>query len=231
MITLITYQAGFGQLSFSPFCVKAMWLLQAAGVAWERRDSNDPRKYPKAKLPAIKENRQIIGDTHNIQAYLEAKGADFWGDIDSAARAMGHALIRMAEEHIYFHIVLDRWGNEEIWPIIREEYFAAIPGVLRRPVTAAIRKATLKGMQAQGLGRFTPEERLARIEPDLRAISDVLGDGPYLLGDVPRLPDYSVAAMLGAIVASPIPTGLSERVTNDPKLTDYAQRVANRMAA
>ncbi|MEJ6402840.1 glutathione S-transferase family protein [Yoonia sp. 2307UL14-13] len=230
MITLITYQAGFGQLSFSPFCVKAMWLLQAADVEWKRDDCNDPRKYPKAKLPAIKDNGQIIGDSHSIQAHLESKGADFWGRADPAARAMGHALIRMAEEHIYFHILLDRWGNEKIWPIIREEYFAAIPALLRRPITGAIRKSTLKGMHAQGLGRFTPEERLRRIEPDLQAIHHVLGDDPFLLGDEPRLPDYSVAAMLGAIIASPLPTGLSERVANDPKLADYAKRVADRMA-
>ena len=230
MITLITYQCGFGQLSFSPFCVKAIWLLQAAGLDWEREDSTDPRKFPFAKLPAIRDGEQIIGDSHNIQSHLEAEGADFWGDVDTTSRATGHALIRMAEEHIYFHIVLDRWANEEIWPIIREEYFAAIPALLRKPITGAIRKSTLKGLETQGLGRFTPDERLARIEPDLQSIADVLGDGQYLFGETPCLPDFSVAAMLGAIIASPLPTGLSQRVANDPLLVEYTQRVADRMA-
>ncbi len=228
MITLITYQAGFGQLSFSPFCVKAIWLLEAASVPWQREDSNDPRKFPHAKLPAIRTPEGIIGDSHNIQAYLERQGADFWGDVTD--RSTGHAFIRMVEEHMYFHVVLDRWANEEIWPIIRENYFAAIPKLLRKPITGSIRKATLKGLETQGLGRFTSEERLERIEHDLVAIATRLRDQPYLMGDQISLPDYSVAAMLGAIFASPRPTPLSERVAKDTILSDYAKRVADRMS-
>ncbi len=227
MITLITYQAGFGQPSFSPFCIKAMWLLQAAGVEWQREDSNDPRKMPYAKLPAIRTPEGIIGDSHNIQAYLERQGADFWGD--AGDRVLGHALIRMAEEHMYFHLVLDRWENEEVWPIIRENYFAAIPRLLRKPITGAIRKGTLKGLRSQGLGRFTPEERLQRIEFDLVALANQLQDRPFLLGDTPSLPDYSVAAMLNMATAAPLPTLLSTRVATDSVLVDYGARVAERM--
>ncbi|MEM6940646.1 MAG: glutathione S-transferase family protein [Pseudomonadota bacterium] len=230
MITLITYPSGFGQLSFSPFCVKVMWLLQMAGVQWQREDSNDPRKFPQGKLPAIRDGGQIIGDSHTIQSHLETKGADFWGDVDPAARAMGHAVMRMAEEHIYFHLLLDRWENEEIWPIIRTEYFSAIPALLRKPITGRLRRGVLKGMDTQGLGRFTAGERLARIEPDLQAIADMLGGGSFLLGDIPRLPDLSVGAMLGAIMASPRPTPLSERVANDARLAEYAKRITDRMA-
>lgn len=131
---------------------------------------------------------------------------------------------------MYFHIVLDRWGNEELWPIIRENYFAAIPKLLRKPITGAIRKGTLKGLETQGLGRFTPEERLERIEQDFVAIASRLNGQAYLMGDQISLPDYSVAAMLGAALASPLPTPLSERVANDPILSDYANRVAERMA-
>ncbi len=226
MITLITYQAGFGQLSYSPFCVKAMWLLQAAGADWQREDSNDPRKMPYAKLPAIRTPEGIIADSHNIQRYLEKRGADFWGDAD---RTLGHALIRMAEEHMYFHLVLDRWGEGDNWPVIRDAYFAALPGLLRKPIANSIRNGTLKGLHAQGLGRFTPAERMDRIAPDLAAITDRLAGRNYLMGQQISLPDYTVAAMLGAMMATPVPTLLSKRVANDAVLSDYASRVAERM--
>ena len=228
MITLITYRAGFGQLSFSPFCIKAIWLLQAAGVKWQREDTNDPRKFPYAKLPAIRTPGGIIGDSHNIQTYLERQGVDFWGDVRD--RGTGQAFIRMAEEHIYFHLLLDRWGNDQIWPIIRENYFSDIPRLLRKPIANGLRKTTLKGLQTQGIGRFTPQERLDRIEPDLAAIASRLDGQPYLMGDRISLPDYSVAAMLTMATAAPLPTLLSERVANDAVLTDYANRVAERMA-
>ncbi|MFQ1699378.1 glutathione S-transferase family protein [Loktanella agnita] len=227
MITLITYQAGFGQPSLSPFCVKAMWLLQAAGVDWQREDSNDPRKMPYAKLPAIRTAQGIIADSHDIQTHLEEQGAQFWGV--AADRVLGHALIRMAEEHMYFHILMDRWGDDDVWPIIRDTYFDAIPGLLRKPITSSIRKAVMKGMHTQGLGRFDRIARMERIEPDLMAIATLLRDQPYLLGDTINLPDYPVAAMLSAAMAGPLPTALRERVSDDPVLSDYAARMTQEM--
>lgn len=77
MITLITYPAQFGTRSSSPFCIKAEYLLNMAGVPWQRQDENDPRKWPKAKLPAITVDTDIIGDSDGIRLYLEGQGADF----------------------------------------------------------------------------------------------------------------------------------------------------------
>jgi glutathione S-transferase len=196
-------------------------------VDWTREDSNDPRKMPYAKLPAIRTPHGIIGDSHNIQSYLESQGADFWGKVSDPVT--GHALIRMAEEHMYFHIVLDRWGNDDVWPIVRDTYFADLPRLLRKPIANGIRKATLKGLNSQGLGRFTPAERLQRIEPDLAAITTRLDGQPYLMGDDVSLPDYTVAAMLGAAMATPLETPLRQRVANDAVLSDYTARVAQRM--
>lgn len=228
MIELITYKAGFGQLSFSPFCVKAIWLLQASGLPWQRKDSGDPRKMPYAKLPAIRVDDRMIADSHNIQSYLETQGADFWGGVTD--RATGHALIRMAEEHMYFHLVMDRWGNETVWPILRDSYFAQIPGLIRKPVTNGIRKGLLKGLNAQGIARFSEAERLARIIPDLAAISQRLSGQNYLMGDQISLPDYSVAAIIGGMLATPKPTLLTRKVAEYSDVVDYAARVVAKMA-
>lgn len=54
MITLITYAPAFGQVAASPFCVKAIWLLNMSGQKWQREDSMDPRRMPKQKLPVIR---------------------------------------------------------------------------------------------------------------------------------------------------------------------------------
>ncbi len=76
MITLITYAPSFGQPAASPFCIKAIWLLNMSGLAWEREDTADPRKMPKQKLPAIRIGSDIIPDSDNIRTYLEAQGAE-----------------------------------------------------------------------------------------------------------------------------------------------------------
>ncbi|MEL6452663.1 MAG: glutathione S-transferase family protein [Pseudomonadota bacterium] len=226
MLTLVTYPPAFGEPSASPFCVKAIYTLNLAGQPWQRQDTNDPRSWPKGKLPALWIDDTIIGDSDNIRHWLEENGAELDQGLSDLDRATARAFIRMAEEHMYFHIVLDRWGDNAVWPIVRDTYFAAVPKWLRGFVTSTLRRALLKGMNAQGLGRLTAGERLDRIEPDLKAISDRLWQGPFLFGARPTSADASVAAMLGAMAATPGGTALSRRVKDDLVLSDYVARVA-----
>ncbi|WP_415922518.1 glutathione S-transferase family protein [Tateyamaria sp. SN6-1] len=227
MLTLITYAPAFGTPSASPFCVKAMYLLNLAGVPWQRQDTNDPRRWPKGKLPALQSETEVIGDSDNIRAYLEEQGADFDAGLTEIQRATSRAFIRMVEEHMYFHILLDRWADDAVWPSIRDTYFAAIPSLLRNFITGRIRKDVLRGMAAQGMGRLTAGERLERIEPDLQAIAAHLWHGQFLFGDKPTAADASVAPMLAAMMATPSGTALSRRIKDDLILTRYVARVAD----
>lgn len=225
MITLITYRPAFGEPAASPFCTKAIWLLNMAGVSWARRDVDDPRGYPRAKLPAIEVDNQVIPDSDNIRAHIESLGHDFDAGLSDLDRATSRAFIRMAEEHMYFHIVMDRWGNNAVWPAIRDTYFRMIPRAIRGLVTRKLRKTCLQGLNAQGLGRLTPEERLERIEPDLQAITTRLWHGAFLFGNRPTAADASVVAMLSCMMATPGTTLLKTRITEDDVLRGYVERM------
>lgn len=224
MITLLTFRPAFGQFAASPFCVKAAWLLNLSGQKWTREDHDDPRRMPHQKLPAIRVGGNLIPDSENLRGFLEDQGADFDPGLSELDKATSRAFIRMAEEHMYFHIVLDRWGNDAVWPIIRDTYFHMIPKPIRGFVTSRLRKQCLSGMQRQGLGRFTEEERMQRLEPDLKAIAARLWHGPFLFGDHPTAADASVAAMLGNMRATPVKTLLQQRIAQDPMLSDYIDR-------
>ena len=225
MITLITYPANFGEPSASPFCTKAIYLLNMSGVKWQREDSNDPRKWPKAKLPAITVDGRTIGGSDGLYTYLTEQGADLDKGLSDNDKSTSHALLRMAEEHMYFHIVLDRWGNDTVWPTVRDAYFHEIPKWPRLMITSGLRRALIKGMQAQGLGRLTPTERMARLEPDLNAISQRLANAPFLFGDTPNHADASVVAMLGAMRSTPVTTELTQRIGSDAILSAYVDRM------
>lgn len=230
MITLITFAPSFGQPAASPFCVKAIWLLNQSGLPWQREDTADPRKMPKGKLPAIRTPEgEIIADSENIRSYLESQGAKFEVGLSDMDKATARAFIRMAEEHHYFHVVLDRWGNDTVWPTIRDTYFAQIPRPLRGFVTNRLRKTLLASMNAQDLGRFSAEERMARLEPDLEAITTRLWHGPFLFGDQPTAADASVAAMLANMRATPGETLLTTRIRADEVLCGYIDRVSAAM--
>lgn len=226
MITLTTFHPMFGEPSASSFSTKAIYMLNMAGVTWTRENTNDPRKWPKGKLPAITVDGQIIGDSDNIRAWLESTGADLNKGLSDIDRSTARALIRMAEEHLYFNVVMDRWGNDAVWPVIRDAYFRDVPWVLRGLVTNGLRKKLMRGMHVQGLGRLTPEERLERANQDLEAITARLFEGKFLFGDTPTLADASVAPVLGGLRSTPGDTALSLRVRNDPVLNPYVDRVA-----
>lgn len=229
MITLITFAPSFGQPAASPFCVKAIWLLNMSGQSWQRRDTHDPRKMPKQKLPAIVVDGTVVPDSDNIRSYLESQGADFDANLSDMEKASSRAFIRMAEEHMYFHVVMDRWGDDAVWPVIRETYFSSIPRLLRGVITNKLRKDCMQGMQHQGLGRFTPQERLERLEPDLKAITTRLWHGPFLFGDHPTSADASVAAMLANMRATPGKTLLKTRIAEDEILCRYIDRASDAM--
>jgi len=225
MYHLITFPAGMGTLSFSPFCIKAAWLLNHAGVAWERQDENDPRKYAHGKLPVLRDGEQLIHDSDGIRLFLEQQGADFWGDTSPRDKAIGHAFIRMAEEHIYFFGAIDRWMNDAVWPHTRDAYFHQIPNPIRRFVTNGLRKNLRRGLHTQGLMRLSPAEQVAKREADLAAVTAMLDGRDFLLGDAPTLPDFSVAAMLQAMSVTSIETDQTRRVQNDPVLMGYIARM------
>lgn len=224
MITLLTYAPSFGQPAASPFCVKAMMLLNMAGAAWTPEVLPDPRKMPYGKLPVIRVGHETIADSDNIRAWLEGQGTDFDAGLTPQQRAYSRALIRMVEEHLYFHVVYDRWADNAVWPVTRDSYFGMIPRPLRGLITNRIRKPVIASLHQMGIARFTPQERLARAEPDLQAITKLLTT-PFLFGDRPTAADASIAPQLAGMMATPVPTLLGDRVRGDHVLVDYVARV------
>ena len=225
MLELLTFRPAFGQPSGSPFCTKAVCFLNLAGVEWRRADLDDPRKMPHAKLPVVKDGQRLIPDSEGIRAFLEAGGADFDAGLTSKDKAYSRALIRMADEHLYFHLMHDRWANDAVWPHLREVYFAAIPGLLRGPLSGIVRRDVMRQLYGQGSGRLDDEERMARVEADLVALAELVSEG-FLFGDRPTAAACSVGPMLAAMTASPVETALASRVRGDATLRAYTTRVA-----
>lgn len=225
MFTLLTYPSGFGQFSLSPFCVKAACLLAKSGRKWRRQDVSDPRRMPHQKLPVLKTEARVIADSDSIRSVLESDGVDFDAGLTDEQRAFSRALIRMAEEHLYFHLVLDRWENPKAWPAVRETYFKDIPPLLRGTIAGALRKNLLKGLKTHGIGRFTPSERMQRIEADLGALRTLLQRSDYLFGSQPTAADLSVAPVLAAMRSNPVKTVLRNRIEQDEVFSNYLSRV------
>ena len=226
MMILRSFPEGFGCPSLSPFCVKAMHLLTASGVDWTVDFQSDPRKAPKGKFPVLVDGDVIVADTWAIRAHLlNRTGADLDAGLSVRERAQGTALARLAEDHLYFALVHDRWINEANWPMVRDTYFAEVPGLIRGMITRALRKSVRRDLDGHGIGRFNPDELAVRVKADLSAIRDAVSGG-FLFGDVPTHADFAVGPVLQALAASPGESKFKAMVQDDPVLMTYSQAVA-----
>lgn len=229
MIKFTIYPAAFGEPTASPFCMKALCMLSAAKLPFEIIETPDPRKAPKGKLPIIEVDDRVIADSEQIRAYIEGAGnIDFDDGLSDRDRAISRAIIRMVEEHVYFAIVADRWGEDDNWEHVREAFFGHIPGLVRGVVTRMVRKQAIQQLHGQGIGRHSREERFDRVRRDIIAIRELLGDQSFLFGDQPTAADFSVAPMLRASIVTPIEKPLAKFIKNDPNLMAYVTRVTDR---
>lgn len=225
MLTLLTFPSAFGLYSGSPFCVKAAYMLHLSGLDWRRSDLLDARKMPHGKLPVLRTPERLLADSDAIRHWLEAHGAEFDHGLSDLQRAQSRAMIRMAEDHLYFQLLMDRWSDDEVWQHLRNHFFGEVPRLIRNPVANGVRRSVLRGLRAQGMARFSAAERLDRAERDFEAVTACLWQGSFLLGDRLSAADLSVAPILAAMRATPVATALQRRVAGDRILSDYVDRV------
>ena len=223
---LQVFGPAFGQPDPSPFCLKAMCLLNLASVDWAPVPKSDVRKTPVGKLPVLIDGNTVVHDSDNIRIQLETHyNADFDKGLNSVQRAQSRSFIRMVEEHLYFCMVYDRWIPDASWAHIKKVFFGDLPIILRTIVPSIARRSVVSSVGGQGIGRLPYEEMLQRAKLDLAAIENLLGDRNYLFDDEPHAADVSCASVLVNMAASPHNSSLRECVRSNRKLLQYADRV------
>lgn len=229
MLELHTYRAAFGQPTATPFGVKVYILLKMAGLDFEVVYQDDPRKAPKGKFPLIVDGDETIADSSYIRRRLEtAHGADFDAGLSAEQKSISLAFQRMVEEHLYWSIVAARWVHPDNWPVLRDAYFTKIPGIVRPLIAGQIRKQVMRDMHGHGMGRHTLEDQFAFGAENLGAISDWLGDKPFMHGDAPTAVDASVGAFVAAVHDDGFDTPLRDAARARANLVAYAKRIKAR---
>lgn len=221
MITLLTFPGSFTCPSHSPFCVKAMCLLQLSGEEWEAEYHYDPRKMPYGKLPVARIGGEMVPDSSNIQRALEARGADFFPGLSAPQKAQAHAIQRMAEESLALGLVHERWLNDANWPVVRDTFFAEIPRLLRGPITRKLRKMIRTTHMLGGFARLSDADRERWLDADLGAIEAMLANGPFLFGAAPTAADASVLPVIDMMANLPTDTRLRRRIRQSDVLMRY----------
>lgn len=227
MITLYTFGANFGLPDPSPFVTKAEVLLKMSGLEY-KTDTQGFTKAPKGKLPYIDDDGTIVADSMHIRWHLENKhNIEFSPGLTDQQRAISWALERMCEEHLYWTVVMHRWLDDANFNKGPRKFFKAVPAPLRPLVTAKVRRDIKRNLWGQGLGRHTDQEVAQHAAADLKALSDFLGDNPWLMGANPTAGDATVFAFVASAMCAFFNGPIGDAARSHQNLVAYRDRGMN----
>ena len=230
MLTLHTYYPAMENPSASPFCVKAMILLNLAGVEWQPHWMHDPRKTVYGKLPVVDGPKGVVKDSNFLIDWLEAEGHDMFPGLDAKNLASAWALIRLTEHSLCEGMAYDRWMDDDCWAVAKPQFFGAMPFLLRLILPGIVRGDVRKKMHLHGIGRFSEEDRMIYMDRDLKTVASFI-DGAFLFGDQPTAADAAIAPVLSMIDTLPADTALRRRLRSDQPLMAYLKLARERLIA
>ncbi len=225
MITLYGFGPYLGMPDGSPYCMKAEVLLRMAGLAYTKNTTASPDQGPKGKLPFIEDAGEVVADTTFIRAHIERKyGFDFDRGLDAAERAEAWAIERMLEDQLYWCCLHLRWGIDENFEKGPAHFFDRAPEAIRDKIRAVARAKVLGYLQAQGMGRHTPEQITELGTRTLDSLSALLGKRPWLMGEEPSGTDAALTGMLATLLNGALDSPLRQRGLAHANLANYIDR-------
>ncbi|HWA29734.1 MAG TPA: glutathione S-transferase family protein [Rhizomicrobium sp.] len=221
MLTLFGFGPAFGLPDPSPFVMKTEIHLKMAGVPY-RFERASPQSAPKGKMPYIQVGAHRLGDSSFIRAHIEKHhNFDFDAGLSTAERAQAWAIERMLEDHLYFALVNFRWLDDENWDKGPSHFFDGAP----EGVAPAARNRVRDKIDHHGLGRHSHDEVIELADRSLAALSIILGDKPYVMGEDVTGVDATAAGMIASVL-TPFFTGeLRRRAEQYANLVAYRDRM------
>lgn len=226
----------WGAPSASPFATKLLTWLRMAEVPHTLVVLSGPPRSASGKIPYVElPDGTLLSDSGII---IERVGAERGVDLDAGlspeARALGHAVRRMLEEHTYWGGVHGRWVAPEGFAATVPAYFGRLPALARPVVGAVVRRRMRTNLWGQGLGRQEPARIAALTTADVDALAALLGDRDHLLADAahPRgrlaTVDATMVGFLWGLTCVPFDAPLKRAALGHPNLVSYLGRMRAR---
>ena len=224
---IILYSAGpaFGLPEASPYVTKTEIQLRMAGLDYVKEQAS-PDTSPKGQLPWINDNGVKIADSTFIRAYLErAYGLDFDEALSPVERAQAWAIERMLENHFSWTSGYARWLLPENFEKGPGRWFDTMPPEQAAAVRADVQGRVRESMRIAGVARHSADEVVELGDQSLAALSLLLADKPFVMGERPCGMDATAVAMLAGILTPFFDSPLRRRTEAYPNLVAYTDRL------
>jgi len=225
MITLYTFGPAFGLPDPSPFVMKAQMLLKLAKVASQENTKGFFRA-PKGKLPFIDDDGTIVADSTLIRLHLERKhGVDFDRGLSARERGIAWATEKMLEDHLYWVMVYWRWMNDANFERGPANFFKRAPAIIRPLAKWKVRGKVRSSLHAHGIGRHNEAEMTAMSDRAFDALSQILGDNRYLMGNATCGADATAFAFIAGAFCPLFESPAHAKARSLPNLAAYRDRM------
>ncbi|KAK6187004.1 hypothetical protein SNE40_006258 [Patella caerulea] len=218
--SIVIRQIGRGPYapSLTPFAVKLETYMRMAKLQYT--NSHRRKRSKKGKVPFIEFNGQEVNDSSLIIEFLNEKlNIDLNSHLTPSERGIARAFQKMAEENLYWCVVLHRWIYDNRDWIMK---LVGVPKIMAWLPVRLVKKQT----EAQGIGRHSYEEMVRIEEGDLRAMSEFLDTKPFFFGDNPCETDCALFGQLSQLRWQ-LPGTKGEYFVNEKytNLRDYCDRM------
>lgn len=170
----------------SPFPIKMETYLRMAGIKYVN-DFKQPIG-SKGKSPWMTFNGTDMADSQLCMEHLaKVLDKDMSAHLSPEEKAVARGMRAIIEDHFYFCMVMERWSYIDLDTIRNEVFapFSGIPSFLVGFFLKRVGKQVKAQAVGQGIGRHTKDEVRAMGMQDMKALSDFLGDKPFMMGDKP----------------------------------------------
>ncbi len=223
-LTLYCAGPGFGLPEISPYVTKTEVQLKMMKLPY-RKQRSGPADAPKGKVPFI-DDGQVVADSTFIRAHLERKhGIDLDSGLSERERAEAWAIERMIEDHLGWASAYFRFLDPENFEKGPAHFVDSAPEELRPKLRQGLLEKVRTAQHAQGMARHSPEEIAELGQRTLRALSTLLGESPYLMGDRPVAVDATAFGALASVLTPFFKSPLRTAAEGLPNLVEYVRRM------
>ncbi len=230
MITLYGFGPTLGMPDPSPFVLRIDLFLRMTRLEYTYVGKADNiQRAPKNRLPFIRDGSAIIADSHFIINHLKQQyqvDPDDW--LDEKQNAIAHLINTSLSDHFYWCLTHSRWVQDNTWPKIKKAYFKGTPFPINLFLPEMVRRDVVKSCKQQGIGAHSDEEIDFLAKESLSALSLILGDKTWLLGDRPATVDATAYGFLAQMILIQLDNPMNHMARSFNNLVAYCERVRDR---
>ena len=227
MIKLYSFGPAFNLADPSPFVAKIDLHLRANNIRYESIASADNlQTAPKGKLPYIDDNGTIVCDSSFIVEHLkEHHNADIDSWLSDEQKATAHLINKSLEENLYWCIVHSRWINDDTWPIVKANFFDAMPFPLNKIIPIVARRSVRANINGHGMGKHSDEEIMHIAKCSLQSLSTLLDEKDFFFGDQLSSLDITAYVMISSLTQASLDTPMNHMAKEFDNLVRYTQKI------